>query len=234
MRDDLLDRLAWIGHREVQGPVRGIILRFQGLGAQGMKAAAEPLDLELASRGALVVEPWHGPWAWMNDATRDLYDEVVDAVRARFRLAADLPLIAVGGSMGGHGALAYTFRSRHRVTACFANCPVCDLPFHYGERPDLPRTMHHAIGRYDDITAALEERSPVHQAQRMPAIPYLIVHGVRDQAVNKARHSDRLVALLRQRGLPVEYLEEPEMAHCGPFTWPTWRRVVEFQLGQLR
>lgn len=234
MHNDLLDRVAWIGQRSVSSPITGIILRFQGLGAQGMKSGADALDLELGAHGALVVEPWHGPWAWMNDSTRDLYDEVVDALRVRLHLPADLPLITSGGSMGGHGALTYAFRSRHRVTACQVNCPVCDLPLHYGERPDLPRTMHHAFASYGDITAVLEQHSPMHQAARMPDIPYHIVHGCRDQAVSKSLHSDRLVAALRARNLRVDYLEEPEMAHCSPFTWTTYRATVDFLLGQLR
>jgi dipeptidyl aminopeptidase/acylaminoacyl peptidase len=233
MLDQLLDRVAWVGARHVVGPVRGLVLRFHGLGAQGMKTSGDPLDLEWASRGALVIEPFHGPWAWMNDGTRDLYDAVVDAVRARLALSAELPLIVTGGSMGGHGALTYAFRSRHRVTACQANCPVCDLPFHYTERPDLPRTMHHAFGSYGDIAAELVARSPLHQAARLPDIPYQIVHGVRDQAVGKARHSDPLVAAMRARGLRIEYIEADEMAHCGPLTWPIHRRMTDFTLEQL-
>jgi alpha-beta hydrolase superfamily lysophospholipase len=234
MQDQLLDRLAWVGHRHVNGPVRGIVLRFHGLGAMGMKGSADPLDLEWAHHGALVIEPFHLPWAWMNDQTRDLYDEVVDAVRVRYGLSADLPLITTGGSMGGHGSLTYAFRSRHRVTATQANCPVCDLPFHYTERPDLPRTMHQAFGSLGDITAAMEERSPLHQAARMPDIAYQIIHGARDKAVNKERHSDRLVAALRQHGRRVDYLELPDMEHCQPFTWPAYRQMVDFVIGQLR
>jgi dipeptidyl aminopeptidase/acylaminoacyl peptidase len=63
------------------------------------------------------------------------------------------------------------------------------------------------------MEAALEEQSPLHQVAGMPDIPYLIVHGDQDTAVNKARHSDRLVAAMRARGLRVNYIEVPGMGH---------------------
>jgi len=229
MRDEILDQLSWNGHRYVTGPVRGIVVRFHGLGAMNMKAAADWPDLELASHGALVVEVFQDPWGWMNDPTRDLFDEVIDGVRARYGLDPSLPLIASGGSMGGHAALAYCFKSRHRVTACQVNCPVCDLPYHFTERPDLPRTFYHAYGREEGILERLAGSSPLHQAARLPAIPYQILHGVEDKAVSKEHHSDRLVAALRPRGLPLEYIEVPEMGHCGPFpTFALYRRFMDF------
>lgn len=216
MRDDLLDFVSWHSGEAVRGAVRGLMVRFPGLGSQQMRAHAEPGDLELGERGALVVEVFQDPWGWMNDHTRDLYDEVVARLRARHGLADGSPLLAVGGSMGGHAALTWCFRSRHRVTACQANCPVADLPHHYGERRDLPRTMHHAFGSYDDIAGELAARSPLHQVASLPDIPYQIVHGDRDTAVAKPAHSDRLVAAMRGRGLRVEYLEVPGMGHCWP------------------
>jgi dipeptidyl aminopeptidase/acylaminoacyl peptidase len=229
MRDEILDQLCWNGHRYVTGAVRGIAVRFHGLGAMNVKAAADWSDLELANQGALVVEAFQDPWGWMNDATRDLFDEIIEGLRARYGLDPSLPLIATGASMGGHAALAYCFKSRHRVTACQANCPVCDLPHHFGERPDLPRTFYHAYGRHGDIIERLTGNSPLHQAAHMPDIPYQILHGGEDKSVSKQRHSDRLVATLRGRGLRVEYIEVPKMGHCGPFpTYSVYRRFIDF------
>jgi len=63
----------------------------------------------------------------------------------------------------------------------------------------------------------------------MPDIPYQILHGGEDKAVSKEHHSDRLVAALRGRGLRVEYIEVPEMGHCGPFpTFALVRRFTDF------
>jgi alpha-beta hydrolase superfamily lysophospholipase len=234
MNDALLSQVAWIGDKYVNGPVRGIVLEFPGLGGMGMKGEGpDARELEWGQAGALVVVPFQDPWGWMNPQTVAFTDELVAALFARFALAPDTPVIATGGSMGGHGALIYTLLASRPVAACAANCPVCDLPFHYGERPDLPRTMHHAFGSYGDISAALVAHSPWHQAARMPDVPYLIIHGDEDRAVGKAQHSDKLVAALRGAGRNVEYVEAAGMAHCGPFDWALHRRWTDFVLEQL-
>jgi dipeptidyl aminopeptidase/acylaminoacyl peptidase len=49
----------------------------------------------------------------------------------------------------------------------------------------------------------------------MPDIPYYVVHGDADAAVNKAKHSDRLVAKMRSLGFDVKYDEVPGMRHCA-------------------
>jgi dipeptidyl aminopeptidase/acylaminoacyl peptidase len=154
--------------------------------------------------------------------------------RTRFGLAADSPLIATGGSMGGYAALRYTAASSLAVTACLANCPVCDLPYHYTERPDLPRTFHHAFGSYGDIQRPLIACSPLHQAAGLPDVPYLIIHGEEDQAVGKAAHSDKLTARMRERNLRLEYVEVPGMGHCGPLSDELIARIDRFVISQLK
>ncbi len=233
MDDALIDKVAWVGHQSLSGPIRGIVLRFSGLGATGMKGGADPMELEWGQAGALVVHPYHDPWAWMNPPTQRFVDELLIGLRARYGLAAGLPVVATGGSMGGHGALVYALSAPSTVTACVAVSPVCDLPFHYGERPDLPRTMHHAFGSYGDISQSLTAHSPVHQADRMPDFPYLIIHGDQDGAVAKGPHSDALVAAMRARGLDVDYQEPAGMGHCGPLDWALTRRMTEFVTDHL-
>ena len=233
MNDALLSQVAWIGDKYVYGPVRGVILQFSGLGATGMKGGADPMELEWGQAGGLVVLPYHDPWAWMNPQTVAFYDEVVAGLFARYDMAPETPVIATGGSMGGHGALLYTLLADRPIAACAVNCPVCDLPFHYTERPDLPRTMHHAYGSYGDISEALTAHSPLHQAAHLPDIPYLIIHGDQDTAVGKAQHSDKLVHALKALGRRVDYWEQPGMGHCGPFDWPLYRHMTDFVLEQL-
>lgn len=233
MNDTLLNQVAWIGEDILSGPIRGIVLQFSGLGATGMKSVADDTERELGEAGALVVLPYHDPWSWTNAPTRAFYDELVDGLFAHYVLPPDTPIIASGGSMGGHGALLYTILGGRPVAACAANCPVCDLPFHYTERVDLPRTMHHAFGSYSDISSALVSNSPLHLAGRMPDIPYLIVHGEDDMAVGKAPHSDKLVEKMRTHGLNVDYREQAGMGHCGPFDPVLQRRWTEFVLEQL-
>ena len=142
-------------------------------------------------------------------------------------------MIATGCSMGGFSALLYAIVGQHKVAAVAANCPATDLPFHYTERPDLPRTLHHAFGSYGDISGALLAHSPLHQVHRLPDVPYLIIQGDQDALVDKARHSDTLVPLMRERGLSVEYREQAIMGHCGPLDWTLHRLWADFALGHL-
>lgn len=233
MEDKLIDLVAWTSQDFLGGPIRAIILRFSGLGSADMKAGGDPMELEWSDLGGLVVQPFHEPWAWMNPPTQRFVDELVDALILRHQLPPGTPVIATGGSMGGHGALVYSRYSRHRVTACLALWPVCDTVFHYNERVDLPRTMHHAFGSYGDIEPALLRHSPLHLAADMPKIPYLIVHGEQDKAVSKAAHSDKFVATMRAMGRQVEYLELAKLGHGGPMDYRTYRRIVDFVLEML-
>ena len=234
MNDALLSQVAWIGDKYVSGPIRGVILRFPGLGATGTVGGADPMELEWGQAGGLVVTPYQDPWGWMNPATRAFVDELVSGIFARYDLSADTPVIATGGSMGGHGALLYTLLSARPVAACAANCPVCDLQFHYTERPDLPKTMHHAFGSYGDISEALVAHSPLHQAgqdagRAVPDYPRRRGPGGRQGAAfGQAGGGD-----CKSRGLNVDYREQAGMGHCGPFDWALQRRMTEFVLGQL-
>jgi pimeloyl-ACP methyl ester carboxylesterase len=230
----LLDKLAWLGTAYVKPPISGIVLRFPGLGSTGIKSDPNPDDLEWGQSGALTVFPYQDPWGWMNPSVQHFIDDLVEAIRHHHHLAPEVPLLSTGGSMGGQAALLYAMKSRHRVAACMALYPVCDLPFHYTERVDLPRTLHHAFGSYEDITAPLREHSPLHQVKAMPDIPYLLIHGEKDQAVQKAAHSDPMVAAMRQRHLQVEYVECPKLGHGGPLDYETYRRISDFVISNLK
>jgi Prolyl oligopeptidase family len=232
--DDLLDKLAWLSLEYVTPPIRGLVLRFPGLGNIGMKTDPDSYDLEWGQAGLLTISPYQDPWGWMNPRVQRFVDDMVDAIRRRHQLPAEIPLLSTGGSMGGHAALLYSLKSRHAVAACMALWPVCDLPFHYGERPDLPRTMHHAFDSYQGIEAALQAHSPLHQVASLPDIPYLIVHGAKDQAVGKAAHSDRLVDAMRSHNLRVEYIERENLAHGNPLDYATTRRIIEFVVEEAR
>lgn len=232
--DALLDKFAWLGIEYVKPPISGIVLRFPGLGSSGMKSDPDLWELEWGQSGALTVLPYQDPWGWMNSSVQNFTDDLVEAIRHRHQLAPEVPLLSTGGSMGGHAALLYSMKSRHRVAACMALWPVCDLPFHYTERIDLPRTLHHAFGSYEDIAVQLREHSPLHQVGAMPNIPYLLIHGERDQAVKKEAHSDPMVAAMRQRHLQVEYVERPKLGHGGPMDYETNRKIIDFVTSNLK
>lgn len=199
----------------IQGPARGIVLEFHGLGYCAMMEEPGAFPRLLAQHRILYAFPYYGPWSWMNDVAVRTVDQIVSALQARYGLPADAPVVSTGGSMGGLSALIYCRYAARTPDACAANCPVCDLPYHFTERPDLPRTLYQAFGHYTgSLEEAMRSASPLHQAANLPDIPYYIVHGDGDEAVNKARHSDRLAAAL-QPAHRVTYDQVPGMAHCA-------------------
>ena len=116
--------------------------------------------------------------------------------------------------MGGMCALTYMVYAKRTPASCVVNCPVCDVPFHFTERPDLPRTFYSAY-YHEDMTMdeALRAHSPLHLADRMPEARYVIFHCEADRAVNIDAHSRKLVAALGAR-LPVQFYTVPCRGHC--------------------
>jgi len=207
---------AYSSDKLVQSEIQGIVLNFTGLGGASMIKEDPELALSLAKEKIVYLHPYINPWAWMNKAAVALTDASLDALFEEYNLPDEMPIISQGGSMGGLCALTYAAYAKRMPAGVAANCPVCDLPYHYTERPDLPRTLLSAFGDYDmPLQEAMETASPYHLALKgmLPDIRYYIVHCEADKAVNKGRHSDRLVDVL---GLvrEVEYHTVPERGHC--------------------
>ena len=232
MTPEKLSYYAYINFDAVKEPVRGVVVEFIGLGGNGMYTEDTARGKRFGEMGFYYVLPYLNPWNWMNDQAVRTTDCILDGL---VRLHGEiLPVISTGGSMGGQSALVYSAKSRHPVVACVANCPVCDLPFHYTERVDLPRTLVSAFG--DKVTRdmplydVLKTASPLHLAQsgRMPDIEYTIFHCTADEAVNKQDHSDRFVPVLRkhlQKGF-ADYIAVPDRGHCQ-LTDEMWEKYFE-------
>ena len=103
-----------------------------------------------------------------------------------------------------------------------ANCPVCDLPYHYTERPDLPRTLYSAFATYEGtLGEALHSASPIHLIDKMPVTTdYYIFHCEEDKAVNKQKHSDPFVEKMLTEH-KVDYYAVPGRGH-GDLTADMW------------
>jgi dipeptidyl aminopeptidase/acylaminoacyl peptidase len=224
----MLDQ-AFIGEQFVRGPIRGVVLALHGLGGMGPKGGVDTDELEWAGAGGLVVFPYYGPWSWMNRQARGFIDDLVASVYTHYKLGPEIPVIVTGGSMGGLSALLYTRYAKKPPVACLAVFPVCDLAFHFQERPDLPRSIRGAFMGYSEpLEQLLAEHSALAQVPGMPRIPYQIIHGDADQAVNKAAHSDRFVAAMRQAGHQVDYMEVPGMGHGSNVPLSVLQRRIEF------
>ena len=239
MKNEPLERFAYA--RLPSGGVapRGVVVHFMGLGSQWQaKEGEEPHGLEregaaaAAAAGAIYVVPYLDPWNWMNAVAVAETDRIVGLALERAGLPPDAPVVSTGGSMGGLCALVWPRYTRRRVVAVAANCPVCDLPFHYAERPDLPRTLRAAFGAEPDFAAALRARSPLHLAPELPDVPHAVFHCTEDRLVDKAAHSDKFVAAMRALGRRVEYVEVPGRGHCD-LDDAAKRRYADFALEAL-
>ncbi len=226
-----LRNFAYSNDKLCKGKIRGIVLSFFGLGGMSM-FDDEPNGTDLAGQDVVYLIPYNNPWAWMNRQAVSYTDELVDVIMNHYHLPEDIPIISTGGSMGGLSALTYMAYAKRTPAACVANCPVCDLPYHFTERPDLPRTLYSAFANYEgSMQDALESASPLHLAAKMPEAVYTIFHCECDMAVNKEAHSDRFVEALRGR-MPVTYYVVPEKGHCDltPEMWEKWREAMLVQM----
>ena len=222
-----LRHFAYVNDRVCQRPIRGIVLSFSGLGGMGMIEDENDSGRLYGENGILFVEPYNNPWSWMNRQAVGYTDEIVDVLFDHFALPANTPIVSTGLSMGGLASIIYCLRAKRTPIACVANCPVCDLVFHYDERPDLPRTLYSALwNEVGSLEEALKNGSPLHLADQLPLIPYHVFHCTNDQLVDKERHSDRLVEALRLRGRTVTYTVIPGRGHCdlGEDGWEAFRK----------
>ena len=211
-------------------PVKGIVLEFHGLGG-GNEIIKVHSDFAMlcANKGIIYLIPYYGPWSWMNDIAINTVDEILEAVWDRFSLDESVPIISTGGSMGGLSALIYTRYAKRKVSACAANCPVCDLIFHYTEREDLPRTIYHAFSHYEcGFESAIKSGSPVEQVEYMPDIPYFIAHCTNDTAVSKTLHSDVFVKKMLETGKNITYEIVQNRGHCDLDAqgWSRYRNFI--------
>ena len=211
-------------------PPRAIVLSFIGLGGNlTMTDKDSEYAVELAQNGIIFLSPYINPWAWMNRAATDLTDNLVETIFERYTLRQDCPLVSTGSSMGGFCALSYMLQANRTPTACAVNCPVCDLPYHYIERPDTPRTILSAYSMYPmPLMDAIASVSPCQQAARMPKVPYFVAHGDEDDRVSKSHHSDQFVSLMRNLGHRITYIEVPGKKHADliPAVWPEYHRFI--------
>ncbi len=138
----------------------------------------------------------------------DLLDGVAWAIAQKI---ADPERIAImGGSYGGYATLAGMARNPETY-ACGVDLVgpseldllIKTIPPYWAAA--LPRFVK-AIGNpdTDEGRALLKERSPLYQADRIKK-PLLIAQGENDPRVKKEQ-SDKIVATMQEKGIPVTYL----------------------------
>ncbi|MDO5310560.1 MAG: prolyl oligopeptidase family serine peptidase [Clostridia bacterium] len=210
-----LRNFAYVNDRICKMPVKGIVIEFFGLNGSAMYEEDTEEGRFYAENGILFVIPYTNPWSWMNRQAVLYTDEIIDVIIEKFGLDGNIPIVSTGGSMGGQSALVYSVYAKRTPVCCTANCPVCDLPFHFTERPDLPRTLYSAFF-YEDgsVNDVLQTASPIHLAPKMPPIEYHIFHCGEDRAVNISKHSEKFVDEMKKHGQNITFDVVPGRGHC--------------------
>lgn len=206
---------AYVNDNVCKKPIRGVVVNFCGLNNKDMFDEDTNEGVYYGEEGVLYVHPYNNPWSWMNAQAVAYTDEIIDVIFEKYALPESTPVISMGNSMGGLASLVYTRYAKRTPIACISNCPVCDLVYHFTERPDLPRTIYSAFwneeGELNDI---LKKYSPVHLAPEMPDAKYYIFHCDKDKSVNLASHSQKFVAAMNEFGKGVELEVIPDRGHC--------------------
>lgn len=125
-------------------------------------------------------------------------------------------LAVMGASFGGFSVLAQLAQKRHDYRCGINVVGVADWPRLIESWPPFWRNRHMFVRFYGDPAdpaqrATMLRNSPVSYLDQISA-PLLVVHGANDIRVLR-QDSDDVVAALRQRGHPVEYLLFPDEGH---------------------
>jgi len=230
---DNLRKFAYVNDSICKKPVKGIVISFFGLGGMAMYDNDFTDGEFYAEEGILYVVPYNNPWAWMNKQAVAYTDEIIDVLIGKYNLSDNIPIVSTGGSMGGQSALVYTAYAKHQPVACVANCPVCDVVFHFTERKDLPRTLYSALfnepGTLED---ALKSISPLHIIDKMPKVKYHIFHCNKDMAVNIDAHSKKLISEFDKRRYEFTFDVVEGRGHCD-LTLEMKRKFAEYAINAI-
>ncbi|MCO1660582.1 S9 family peptidase [Pseudonocardia humida] len=175
--------------------------------------------LQVNFRGSLGYGRRHVTAA-IGEFARAMHDDLIDAVDwAVARGYADPGRIGIyGGSYGGYAALLGVTTTPDRFAAAVDYVGVSDLAHFLRTLPPFTRALnvnnwYRYLGdpEVPEQEADMLARSPITMVDRITT-PLLVAQGANDVRVVKAE-SDNIVAALRERGVPVEYLVAEDEGH---------------------
>jgi dipeptidyl aminopeptidase/acylaminoacyl peptidase len=149
-----------------------------------------------------------------------MHDDLIDAVDwAVAQGYADPERVAIaGGSYGGYAALVGVTVTPDRFAAAVDYVGISDLANFLATLPSFVRANMinnwlRYVGDPDDPAqlADMRRRSPITMVDRITT-PLLVAQGANDVRVVQAE-SDNIVAPLRERGVPVEYIVADDEGH---------------------
>jgi dipeptidyl aminopeptidase/acylaminoacyl peptidase len=157
---------------------------------------------------------WAGAMAYNGRLQQDIAEGVQWAIDQG--VADPRRLAVMGASFGGFSVLAQLAQKRHDYRCGINVVGVADWPRVIENWPPFWRNRHMFVRFYGDPAdpaqrAEMLRNSPVSYLDQITA-PLLVVHGANDIRVLR-QDSDDVVAALRQRGQPVDYLLFPDEGH---------------------
>jgi len=204
------------------GAIRGFTVEFPGFDGNSCLSGNftfARLDncfaRALAEKDILLVYVFTGPWNWMRDASVKTVDDIIDAVRDKYALPANMLPVLTGGSMGGLGALSYARYGKHPAAACAVSCPVCDLfeaaKFSHFFAASVYFAVAHYSGSYEQAVKSL---SPLYFARQLPDIPYFVLWCSGDDVIPADKNAIPMMAALKEVGYRMQTLCIPDAGHC--------------------
>ena len=210
-----LRNYAYSSDKICSKPIRAVAVNFLGLNGCGIYNEDPAEAVFFKDHGILYVVPYTNPWSWMNGQALEYTEEVLDVLFEKYSLPDDIPIISMGGSMGGLSGIVYAKYAKRTPIAVVANCPVCDLVSHFNERRDVQKSLYSAFWyETGNMEKALEAHSPLHLAESLPDIPYHVFHCTDDKSVNIDKHSRRFVDKMRSLGRDITFDIVEGRGHC--------------------
>ena len=175
-------------------------------------------------------------WAAARETNGRLQKDIAEAVQwAVDQGVADPERLAVmGGSFGGFSVLAQLAQKAHHYRCGVNIVGAANWPRLIESWPAFWRDRHYFARTFGDVNQPAERaemlrNSPVSYLDQISA-PLLVIHGANDIRVLR-QDSDDVVAGLRQRGTPVQYLLFDNEGHSIS-KWRNrltmWREVEDF------
>ena len=212
-KDNIFD-YAFINADALVYPIKAVCVDFHGYTDATMISKSEGKAKLFGENGIAWVFPYYSVWAWMSKASQEFNEQVLDAVYEKLQIPDTTPLIITGGSMGGLTALCYQLYGKRKAVACAANCPVTDMGVFFRDFDHVRRAILSAhILDERPLETVLKEYSPVKLADKLPAIPYLLIYGEKDPIITD-RFMPQFVEAMQAAGHNVTHILQKDMDHC--------------------
>lgn len=219
-----VNRFCSTNEKYLQGEIKKLVVEFPGFdgnsclgGNFNFQENDSGFAQVMGAQGILTVYVYTGPWNWMRDISVKTVDCIIESIIDKYDLPEDITIVAVGGSMGGLGALMYTAKGRYTVSACATSCPVCDLyalsvaeKFHF-----FCASVYFAfadrLGSFEEVAKA---HSPLYNVSNLPKIPYFMIICDADDVIPCDAHAYPMLEQMQAAGHSVETITGQGKGHC--------------------